>query len=291
LKLRKTYIEITTACNLSCSFCGGTRRAAQFMEPALFTHILEQIQGISHRIYFHVMGEPLLHPRVSRFIDLCEPFGYDVYLVTNGRLLPPAAPGLLGRPSLRQVSVSLHCLPHSFSDLDIDSFLIPVRDFASRAADQGRLWVELRLWNTGGGDPAEADLNNRILRSLERVLALPSPLDIAPCEKAAVMLGPNLSLQFASRFQWPDPAAPPQGSRGTCYGLRDQLAILVDGTVVPCCLDRNAVMVLGSVAHSPLREILNGERAVRIRKGFSQRTVVEDLCSRCTYRLRFDQHR
>lgn len=291
LKLRKTYIEIATACNLACSFCGGTRRAAQFMAPALFARILEQIQGISRRIYFHVMGEPLLHPQVVRFLDHCEPYGYDVCLVTNGRLLPGMASELLGRPALRQVGVSLHSLPHGVSDHDLDAFLVPVRDFASRAQDQGRLGVVLRLWNTDSGDPNEAESNARISRTIERVWALPSALAIDSGGKAAIKLGPNLSLQFAARFQWPDPTGPSQGSRGTCYGLRDQCAILVDGTVVPCCLDRDAVMALGSVAQRPLREILAGERANRIRQGFSRQVVVEPLCRRCTYRRRFDRPR
>ena len=289
MKLRKTFIEITTACNLSCSFCGGTSRPRQFMEPALFARILEQIQGYSRHIYFHVMGEPLLHPQIGRFLDLCEPFGYKVHLVTNGRLLSAAAPDLLNKPALRQVGGSLHSLEPALSDGAMDTFLLTVRDFASRSADQGGLWVMLRLWNGGSEDPAQADMNDRILRSLERVLALPSLPAMPPGDRSVIRLSSNLSLQFAPRFQWPDPSMPELGRAGACYGLRDQCAILADGTVVPCCLDRNALMALGSVARMPLRDILEGERADRMRKGFSRRILVEDLCRRCTYRLRFDQ--
>jgi hypothetical protein len=289
VKLRKTYIEITTACNLSCSFCGGTRRAPQFMDPALFARLLEQIKGISRHLYFHVMGEPLLHPQIGRFLDLCEPYGYKVHLITNGRLLSTAGPGLLKKPALTQVGVSLQSFEDTLSDGAMDSLLSTVRDFASRAAERGGLWVMFRLWNGGGGDPVRAGANARILRSLERVLALPAPLAAASGDKPVIKLTANLSLQFAPRFEWPDPSMPLVGDAGFCYGLRDQCAILVDGTVVPCCLDRNAVMDLGSAARSPLREILEGERADRIRKGFSRRNVVEDLCRRCTYRLRFDR--
>jgi organic radical activating enzyme len=289
VKLRKTYIEITNACNLSCSFCGGTSRAPQFMEPGLFARLLEQIRGISRHLYFHVMGEPLLHPQLGRFLDLCEPYGYKVHLITNGRLLSTAAPGLLNKPALSQVGISLHSLEPTLSDGDIESFLETVRTFASRAADQGGLWVMLRLWNGGVEDPSPAGMNKRILRSLERVLALPSPPAGTPGQISVVRLAPHLSLQFAPRFDWPDPSTPLLGRAGTCYGLRDQCAVLADGTVVPCCLDRNAVMDLGSAARSPLRDILEGERAERIRSGFRRRIVVEDLCRRCTYRRRFDR--
>lgn len=259
------------------------------MNPALFARILEQIQGTSRHLYFHVMGEPLLHPQIGRFIDLCEPFGYIVHLITNGRLLSAMAPSLLNKPALRQVGVSLHSLEHIHSNGDIDSFLLTVQNFALLAAEQGGLWIVLRLWNRGCDDPAHSDTNNRILRSLERVLAIPSPLTIAPGKNNVIRLASNLLLEFAPRFEWPDPSMPLQSCVGTCYGLRDQCAILVDGTVVPCCLDRNAVMALGSVAQRSLRDVLEGEQANRIRTGFSRRIVIEDLCRRCTYRLRFDQ--
>ena len=259
------------------------------MDPALFSRILEQIRGTSRHLYFHVMGEPLLHPQVGRFLDLCAPFGYKVHIITNGRFLATVAPDLLNKPALRQVGVSLHSLERTLGDGDMDSFLATVRNFAARAADQDGLSVILRLWNGGDEDPAQADTNRRILRSLERVLVLPSPLAVEAGDQSPIRLAANLSLQFAPRFAWPDASMPLLGRTGSCYGLRDQCAILVDGTVVPCCLDRNAVMNLGSAAQLPLLDILKGERAERIRKGFSRRIVVEDLCRRCTYRLRFDR--
>ncbi|MBC7766327.1 MAG: radical SAM protein, partial [Hyphomonadaceae bacterium] len=61
-KFNKTYIEITNICNLSCAFCPKTLRKAEFMDIALFEHILKQIEGSVRHLYFHVMGEPLLHP-------------------------------------------------------------------------------------------------------------------------------------------------------------------------------------------------------------------------------------
>ena len=34
---------------------------------------------------------------------------------------------------------------------------------------------------------------------------------------------------------------------GYCHALKDQLAILVDGTIVPCCLDNNGDINLGNI--------------------------------------------
>jgi radical SAM protein with 4Fe4S-binding SPASM domain len=75
---------------------------------------------------------------------------------------------------------------------------------------------------------------------------------------------------------------------GFCLGLRDQLAILVDGTVVPCCLDAQGGLALGNIRDQALSDILQGTRAKAIYDGFSKRTVVEELCRKCGYRTRFD---
>ncbi len=79
-KFKKTYIEITNICNLSCDFCPKTTRPAQFMSRELFEKILGKIKGNSKHLYFHVMGEPLLHPEIGPFLDLCHEQGYIVNL-------------------------------------------------------------------------------------------------------------------------------------------------------------------------------------------------------------------
>ncbi len=290
MKLRKTYIEITTACNLACSFCGRTTRPPQFMDSDLFRQILDQIHGLSQRVFFHVMGEPLLHPQLDKFLELCEPYNYDVYLVTNGRLLPSLTDKLLDKPALRQISISLHSLPEDISPDDVDEFTGQIRFFAEQAMNQ-KLWIVLRLWNKGSSDAEELLLNQRILASLERVFELPTSLADDGAEKVMIKLSDNISLQFASRFCWPMADGQPLGDRGTCQGLRDQCAILVDGTVVPCCLDYEGQMPLGSLGESSLLNILAGQRAQQIRNGFIQHSITENLCRRCSYRLRFDRNR
>ena len=67
------------------------------------------------------------------------------------------------------------------------------------------------------------------------------------------------------------------------------LAVLCDGTVVPCCLDGEGRMALGSLLTQELPDILDTPRARAIREGFSRRTPSEDLCRRCGYAARFSK--
>ena len=57
----RMYLEITTCCNLSCSFCPGTKRPAAFLSPEDFRTLAAKLRPYGQYLYLHVMGEPLLH--------------------------------------------------------------------------------------------------------------------------------------------------------------------------------------------------------------------------------------
>ena len=59
---KKAYFEITNICNLSGSFCHLTRRPPRSVSVSEFRHVLVQLKGRVDFLYFHLMGEPLLHP-------------------------------------------------------------------------------------------------------------------------------------------------------------------------------------------------------------------------------------
>lgn len=99
-------------------------------------------------------------------------------------------------------------------------------------------------------------------------------------------LAEHIFLEQAEKFDWPDPEAPESGTE-FCHGLRQQLAVLWDGTVVPCCLDGDGRMALGNLYTSSVEEILASPRAAAIREGFSRRQPSEELCRRCGYAARF----
>ena len=108
--LKRVYVEITNVCNLSCTFCPGTRRSPAFMAPADFALVLRRLQGVTEHIYLHVMGEPLLHPELPTLLALAGEAGYKVYVTTNGTLLGERGALLLAAPAVKKGSVSLHSM-------------------------------------------------------------------------------------------------------------------------------------------------------------------------------------
>lgn len=81
------YIEITSVCNLACSFCPPTSRAKNILKLDAFNKTLDQIRPHTKYIYLHVKGEPLLHPRVDQLLEASHAKGFRVNITTNGTLI------------------------------------------------------------------------------------------------------------------------------------------------------------------------------------------------------------
>lgn len=279
---KKAYLEITNCCNLSCSFCHGTRRAPKMLSEAEFEILTDALAGQVKFLYFHLMGEPLLHPLFPKFVRRAREKGFLPVLTTNGSLLGKRGDELLEKLPYK-ISISLHA-PAANAAFADRSYFDTCIDFAKRAADRGCIMV-LRLWNLGGDGESE---NDAILARLHEAF----PGEWTPSYFKSLRLGRDrVFLEWGEHFEWPDPAAPAVSEDADmfCYGLRDQIGILSDGTVVPCCLDADGNLALGNLFSTPLGEILEGPRAKRIYDGFTCRRAAEELCRRCGYAKRFSK--
>ena len=274
--LKKVYLEITNVCNLSCAFCPGTKREKHFLTEDEFDTLTDALQGRVPYLYFHLMGEPLLHPLLPRFLQITQDKGFRVILTTNGTLLARRADELLGAPALHKVNLSLQSFEANKGG-ELDSYVNQCAGFAAAAAASGKL-CELRLWNHGGWE----SLNEEILRLLEK--QFPRPWDAGG---RSVKLAERVWLAEDDKFDWPDLSAQDRGERCFCYGLRDQIGVLCDGTVVPCCLDHDGEEPLGNLFDQSLDEVMSTQKAREIYQGFSQRKAVSPLCRRCGYARRF----
>lgn len=104
----RMYLEITTCCNLSCSFCPGTKRPAAFLSPEDFRTLAAKLRPYGQYLYLHVMGEPLLHPDLDKVLAICRELGFKTCMTTNGLLLPKKLDILRDAPALHKLSISLH---------------------------------------------------------------------------------------------------------------------------------------------------------------------------------------
>ena len=271
-RFQKIYLEISNCCNLQCSFCPGTKREARVMNREEFSSLLPKLQPWTDYLYFHLMGEPLCHPQLEEFLRLADEAGFKVILTTNGTLLPKLQDMLLQARGLHKINISLHAF--EANDLSVPFYQYLDGCLAFGRAAEGRMIVSYRLWNNGGLD----EKNNEILSAIARYFPQPWAQG-----RQGPRLGNNIYLQHGDKFDWPDLSAPEGSAQVRCYGLKDQIGVLCDGTVVPCCLDHEGDIPLGNLFQQQMEEILASPRTAAIEQGFSHGCAVEELCRKCGY--------
>ncbi|GAB7056659.1 MULTISPECIES: radical SAM/SPASM domain-containing protein [unclassified Paenibacillus] len=285
---KKVYIEITSVCNLACSFCPQTSRKANFIRPDTFNDILDQVKPHTNHIYLHVKGEPLLHPKIDELLDACHAKGFKVNITTNGTLIHKAGHKILGKPALRQMNFSLHSFDGHEGSTNREEYLANIFSFVREAVEH-KVIISFRLWNLDKDNATnlEKSRNRETLAMLEKEFNLDFKIEEKVVPGSGVKIADRIYLNQDHEFQWPSLQAPEDDGKGFCHALRSHAAILVDGTVVPCCLDGEGVINLGNIHSRSFSEIVEGERANNLFYGFSRREAVEELCRKCGYRQRF----
>lgn len=275
MKYSRVYVEITNICNRNCSFCPGTVRAPKRMTLQEFSTILDKLQGVTEYIYLHVMGEPLTHPQIAEFISLGKEKGFKIAVTTNGTLLDQRGEEIV-KAGVYKVNVSVHSFEDG-SEEQYKKYINSCIAFADMSSKSGVLTV-LRLWNNGFDGGRNIDIADMLKAYFTEEWHY---------GKRGARIRDKLHLEYGERFEWPDMQADDRGESVFCYGLKDHFGILCDGTVIPCCLDREGEIALGNIFESSVEEILSCKRATDMAEGFKNKKACEELCRKCGYARRF----
>lgn len=317
--INSVYIEITNVCNLHCSFCpcgtaasnandadngfaadkSSTTTSRTFMDSKLFETCITGAQEIgATNVYFHVLGEPTLHPGFVHYLKKLEQTPLKLTLTTNGTTIERTGRQILTSPAVRQVNFSTHAyaeLPRETAE----HYLQNVLDFCQIAnAERPDLYINLRLWNVGAEDASS--WNSYMLNRIHETFGV----DITPghfCSRhKSFNITGRLYLHEDTRFEWPsidertgkalqtsDERIGKEIVAGTCRALDTHIAILHDGRVVACCLDHSGQITLGHITEQNLAEIVNSPTAQNIKEGFAQHELRHPFCQTCSFCKRF----
>ena len=252
------------------------------MSEEEFELLCQRISGFTKYIYFHVMGEPLLHPRLSSLLSIARRYGYLVCITTNGTLLPSRSDVLLSNHDvIHRVSISLHSSEGN-GEFDEDYVRGAIK-FGKELSALDRN-VVYRLWNL---DTDKTQGQNSKNSRVEEMLKAEYP-DEWLNRYSGYRIGYRAFLEYDGVFVWPSESESAPEDTGKCHALRSQIAILADGTVVPCCLDSEGRIPLGNIFKDALSDILSRPLAAEMKKGFTEGRVVHPFCKTCSYRRRFN---
>ena len=290
--MNSVYIEITNVCNLNCSFCPCGKQphgAREFMSSELFERCISEASTVAENVYFHVLGEPTLHPDFGQFLKKLEQTSLKLNLTTNGTTIGRVGELILASPTVRQVNFSTHAyaeLPREQAQAHLQDVL----DFCKKANTiRPDLYINLRLWNVG--DDESNSWNEAMLSKVGETFGNASEISLTHfCSRhKSFNVTGRIYLHQDSRFEWPELNNQAVNVAGTCRALDTHVAILHDGRVVACCLDYSGQITLGNITNQSLIEILNSSVSKDLREGFEKHELHHPLCQSCTFCKRFEK--
>ncbi|WP_187903086.1 radical SAM/SPASM domain-containing protein [Helicobacter pylori] len=277
---KKIYIELSDICGLQCSFCPNPKNIRGVMPLELFEKICKEAAPLTPIITFHVLGDPCKLKNLNHYLNAAKRFSLKVDLVTSGAYLRDFE--TLLQDTIYQISISLDAGLDNHNKLNQHRYIQKILEFCRYKCEKN----------------SEVFLNLRIQDStLEKHQNLIKPfLESFECvsletlkSQGRIRLFKKSFLNIQKTFKWPDLNAPnPLNQKSKipyCYGLIKQIAILSNGVVVPCCMDTQAHINLGDLNHTPLKDILNSQKAMAIKTHFLKGEALEPLCKNCSYPL------
>lgn len=277
--LKKIYVEITNVCNYSCSFCKGSERECGYITVENFEKVINKIKGHTKYIYLHVLGEPLLHKNLVDIIKIANDNDINVSITTNASLIGKRHNELL-KCDIRQINYSLHSLYESKHDSEkiID-------DIVNYINNSKNTYHSLRLWNID----KDENINHELLRQLADKFGVEYEIFTNLSAGKGVKIDDKVFVEIDKQFFWPDINAEVVSNTGKCYGLKSHVGILLDGTIVPCCLDCEGSIPLGNIYTDEIDDVLASTRVVNMLDGFRNNELREPLCKTCGFAMRLNK--
>ncbi len=290
-RFKKIYVEITNICNLKCSFCPETNREKKYMEIESFENILKKVKPYTNLIALHIKGEPLLHPNLNEILKICEKEKIKVNITTNGTLLKSNVENILSSKSVRQINISVHsALKNKNMEKSLEIFLEDIFKAIDEIKNRSNIIISYRMWNLKALSENADDKNMEIIKKMEEKYKI-HDLETILGKNMFFKLEENVFINQDFEFKWPDINGDIISETGNCRGLTDQIGILVNGDVIPCCLDQEGDIKLGNLLNEDLEEIINSDIAQDILKGFRENKLIHNLCKRCGFRSKFQAKR
>jgi len=280
---KKIYIEITNICNLNCKFCPETNRKKEFMSLENFEEIIKKIQTHTKLVCLHVKGEPLLHKSLEHILKILEKYNLQANITTNGTLIKENLEILKKSKAVRQINFSIHSITQN-EKLN-KQYLQDIFESVESLEDK---IISYRLWNLKS--IKENKINTNIIKTLEDYYNI-NNLKEKLMENDFLQLKKNIFINQDIEFTWPSLDNEFIIGKGRCLALKEQIAILVDGTVVPCCLDNNGDIVLGNILKETIEDILNNPKSVTIKKNFENSIITCKLCNTCGFLKKLENKR
>lgn len=255
-----------------------------------FDKINEQLKFFTKELAYHIVGDPLVLSNLNEYLNISLKHELKVNLVTTANNLQEKHFLTLTNKAIRQINFSINSYNANSHKKSLDEYLNPILNFCEYAIKKKQhFFINLRIWNLDDSKSAK-EFNIKVFQRVnERFNSQINIDDIYKNRPKNIKIARMIFFNFDDYFNWPSLNNKFVSKEGFCYGLDSHFGILSSGKVVPCCLDKDAIINLGNTNNSQLKDILNSSKVKNIQNSFKKGIVLEELCQKCDYRTRFDK--
>jgi radical SAM protein with 4Fe4S-binding SPASM domain len=255
-----------------------------------FEKLNMQLKEVTKELAYHVVGDPLVLSNLDDYLNISLKHNLKVNIATTANNLTNKYFDILMNKAIKQINFSLNSYNANSHKKTLDEYLTPILDFVRFAiSKEQHFFINLRIWNLDDNQSARK-FNDEVFKKVNECFDSDICIDdVYKNRPKNIRIARMVFFNFDDYFNWPSLNNEFVSKEGFCYGLDSHFGVLSSGTVVPCCLDKDAVINLGNTNTSQLKDILNSNRVKDIQNGFRNKKVVEELCQKCEYRTRFDK--
>lgn len=257
-------IEAASICNMKCIMCPTPHFPRKDKKPLIDVDLVKKIvnEGDLEASYFVELqqsGEPLLHPELSKIIDIVKSTGVYVGLSTNGILLEEQTEAL---SKLDYITFSLDSVDN-YENIRVTvnkrvNLVQKIKDFLPIAKEKG-IAIDIQVVALEGW----AEQKKKIKELFE---------------------GDNVAIRAMTNgyllYQFPEME---NTCRDLCLNPWTSASISCNGNVSACCISTGDGIQLGNIKEKTLKEIWVSEEVEKLREEHMSRNY-RYACSRCYMR-------
>ena len=284
-------IEPTNYCNLRCPECpSGQRilkRNQEDIEFDLAAKLIEETKSSLFHINFYFQGEPFLHSRLNELVKLASCNNIYSIISTNGHFITSENAKYLVQSGLSELIVSIDgCTQESYSTYRIGGKLSNVLESIQLLAQAKK---ELKSKTPLINIQCLVTANNEL--QLDEMKKLCNDINADKLSLKTVQIydyaqGNSLiprTKKFCRYAKQTDGTYKIKSDlKNKCKRLWTTAVVCVDGSIVPCCFDKDGKYKMGNIKGQSLNEIWRSIPSLLFRNQILVNRKGVEICCNCT---------
>jgi len=284
-------IEPTTACNLACPECPSGLK--QFTRPTgkldlgLHQEMLSQIHKSVFYINYYFQGEPFLHPQFLELVKQSKILKIYTATSTNGHFINRDVADQIVESGLDRLIISIDGLTQqTYEQYRVNGELNKVMQasrhlVASKKKQKSKtphlIFQFLAVKPNEHEIPAIFSLSSEIGIDEVRI----KTAQLYDYKQGNHLMPEN--ERYSRYIKQKDGTYSLKGKVGNhCWRMWSGSVFTWDGKVVPCCFDKDAKHILGSLKDNSFRQIWHSKKYRKFRSDLLRSRNQIDICKNCS---------